>query len=423
MPLLNKSLVHLGSIAVSALVWVSPALAGATEEAASKLCSKLAAAVDDNTKPAGVPGIEMGNIDGAKAVAACEQAVTAFPDDLRLVFQLGRAQQAEGLALEKAFANYSKAAEGGHALAMNHLGFAYENGTGVAIDIVKATAWYLKAAEAGSARAQRNIGISYMDGTGVARDLPKSMQWFMKSAEQGYPPAINYVGILYDYGWGVKQDFAEAAKWYDKAAQLNDADAMSNLGMLYDEGKGVPKDQAKAVALFQQSAGQDNAGGINNLGWAYDRGIGGLPKDIKKANELYLKAADLGEEAAMFNYGESLLTGDGVSQNTAKALVWMNKALDAKSERAAFALAMMHAKGENLPTDPVKAAELFVTALEGPSDEAKEALVTKKGDGLPPAVINALQDKLIARGGSFAKTDGNLSLGAISYMESILSGG
>jgi TPR repeat protein len=411
------------SLSFCALVAEAPSFAGPAEDEAARQCNQLAAAVDDTSKPAGVTGVEMADIDGKAAVAACEKAVAAFPHDSRLTFQLGRAQQAEGSAPDKAFANYTKAAEGGHVIAMNHLGFAYENGTGVASDIVKAAAWYTKAAEAGSARAQRNLGIAYMDGAGVAKDVVKSMQWFRKSADQGYAPAINYVGILHDYGWGVKKDHAEADKWYDKAVELGDADAMSNLGMNYDEGLGVAKDQAKAVALYQKSAEQDNAGAINNLGWAYERGIGGLPKDINKANELYLKSADLGEESAMFNYGESLLNGDGVAKNTTEALVWINKALDAKSERAAFKLAMMHAKGETLPADPAKAAALFVKALEGPSTEAEETLVTKKGEGLPPAVINALQETLIARGATFKKTDGMLSPDAISYMQGILSGG
>ncbi len=411
------------TLSLLALASVAPSVAGPAEDEAVKQCNQLAAAVDDTTKPGDLAGVEMADIDGKAAVAACEKGVAAFPGDLRLIFQLGRAQQAEGSTPDKAFANYTKAAEGGHVIAMNHLGFAYENGAGVTSDIINATEWYTKAAEAGSARAQRNVGIAYMDGAGVAKDVVKAMLWFRKSADQGYAPAINYVGILYDYGWGTKKDQAEAAKWYDKAAQMDDADAMSNLGMLYDDGQGVAKDQAKAVALFQKAAEQDNAGGINNLGWAYERGIGGLPKDIKKANELYLKSADLGEESAMFNYGESLLNGDGVAKNTAEALVWMNKALDAKSERAAFALAMMHAKGENLPVNPAKAAELFVKALEGPSTEAEEALVTKKGEGLPSAVINTLQDKLITRGATFTKTQDTLSPGAISYMQGILSGG
>jgi TPR repeat protein len=62
---------------------------------------------------------------------------------------------------------YRKAAEQGHALAQNSLGFMYENGRGVPLDDAEAVAWYRKAAEQGNDRAQHNLGLMYKKGRGV----------------------------------------------------------------------------------------------------------------------------------------------------------------------------------------------------------------------------------------------------------------
>jgi TPR repeat protein len=414
----HSSLIALSLCALSASV---PTLASPAEDEAAKQCNQLAAAVDDKTKPANVSGVEFGDIDGAAAVAACEKAVAAFPNELRIIFQLGRAQQSEGSALEKAIENYSKAAAGGQAVAMNHLGFAFENGTGVEADLVKATQWYQKAAEAGAARAQRNLGLSYKDGTGVPRDAGKAMMWFMKSADQGYAPAMNYVGILHEDGWAVKQDYAEAAKWYEKAVNLGDLDGMNNLGLLFETGSGVVKDEKRAVELFEKASKEGNAGATANLGRAYENGIGGLSADNRKSLALYKQSSDAGDPDGMYLYGTSLILGS--PEKWQEGIDLLTKATDAGSERAAFELGKMKANGELPDSSPAKAAELFVTALEGLSTEAKIAFIEEKGAGFKPEVLNALQDALIKRGANFEKGSGSLSPGAITYMQSILAGG
>ncbi|MBQ3378207.1 MAG: sel1 repeat family protein, partial [Synergistaceae bacterium] len=58
----------------------------------------------------------------------------------------------------KAFKEFSKAAQGGHAGAQHNLGFMYDNGQGVRQDYQQAVYWYRKAAEQGDAGAQNNLG-------------------------------------------------------------------------------------------------------------------------------------------------------------------------------------------------------------------------------------------------------------------------
>ena len=76
-----------------------------------------------------------------------------------------------------------------------------------------------------------------------------------------------------------------------------DAKAQYNLGVCYETGRGVEQDIKKAVELFRKAADQGHAMAQYNLGHCYRTGEG-VEKDIKKAAEWYRKAADQGYEPA-----------------------------------------------------------------------------------------------------------------------------
>ena len=70
-----------------------------------------------------------------------------------------------------------------------------------------------------------------------------------------------------------------------------------------------------------------------NLGYCFDKGEG-VEQNSTKAVELYTKAAEKGNSAAMFNLGHIFEMGEGVEQNLAKAVEWYTKAQDAGDEDA-----------------------------------------------------------------------------------------
>ena len=63
----------------------------------------------------------------------------------------------------------------------------------------------------------------------------------------------------------------------------------------------------------------DHAYAFYTLGGYYARGIKGMPQDIEKANELYLKAGELGCFEAFCNLGYSYNNGRGVEVDNKKA--------------------------------------------------------------------------------------------------------
>ena len=68
---------------------------------------------------------------------------------------------------KKAFFQFKHAAEAGNSSGQNVLGFCYEYGKGVEIDLQKALELYQKSAKAGNSTGQFNLAICYENGKGA----------------------------------------------------------------------------------------------------------------------------------------------------------------------------------------------------------------------------------------------------------------
>ena len=152
-----------------------------------------------------------------------------------------------GQGVEKNFDWFHKRAEQGHAVAQYNLGYFYENGQGVAMNLDLAFHWFQKSAEQGHAVAQYNLGYCYENG---------AVYWYEKSAEQGNASAQINLGYCYEYGYGIEMDFESAFYWYKKSADQGNATAQYNLGICYQKGQGGEINLDLAFHWFQKSAEQ-----------------------------------------------------------------------------------------------------------------------------------------------------------------------
>jgi len=152
-----------------------------------------------------------------------EQGDAAARYGIGLVLLAGRAQPRD---VPQALRWIRLAAEQGHALAENRLGFLYQHGIGVprdeadAADAADAEAarWYARAAAQGLAVAQSNLGYLYLRGVGVDPDAQQALRLFLRAAEQGEPTAQSALGEMYKLGRGVPQDPVQAYMWLTIAA-------------------------------------------------------------------------------------------------------------------------------------------------------------------------------------------------------------
>jgi len=93
---------------------------------------------------------------------------------------------------------YKKVAENGNAAAQNRLGYIYQNGLGITMNVNKANEWFRKSAENGDEWGQYNLGVNYQYGQGLEQDEKKAMYWLKKSKAQGNADAATQIAILAD---------------------------------------------------------------------------------------------------------------------------------------------------------------------------------------------------------------------------------
>lgn len=163
----------------------------------------------------------------------------------------------------------------------------------------------------GNVECQYLLGLIYArhDLYFVNQDNVKAAYWWNEAAQKGHVMSTSYLGVAYQNGWGVKQNYPKAIECYKIAANANDDYALNNLACLYETGvtieSGYHYEQYKTFEAKPVHA--DDI--LVSSGWdgkKYYRIFKHkttdyktiLPKDIKKACELWKKAASLGNENA-----------------------------------------------------------------------------------------------------------------------------
>ncbi|HEY1379915.1 MAG TPA: tetratricopeptide repeat protein, partial [Gemmataceae bacterium] len=71
------------------------------------------------------------------------------------------------------------------AQAETNLGYLYEHGCGVGLNVFEAARLYRLAADQDFAVAQANLGTLYEKGCGVPQDLTAAVYWYQRAAAQG----------------------------------------------------------------------------------------------------------------------------------------------------------------------------------------------------------------------------------------------
>lgn len=200
----------------------------------------------------------------------------------------------------------------------------------------------------------------------------RALSLFEMAAEAGIAAAHTKLGDYYNFGIGpVREDYARAVAHYRRAAEGGDAPAKSTLAIMYRIGRGVPKDFDRMFDLLQESAEAGYHVSQYRLAETYmnPQSVPGalarrldLPDPVKAA-ELYRMAADQGSvdaKAALAKFHE----GNGGFEDPETRLKWLRNAVEQGDARAINALGFLYEQGEGVDYDPVRAAELYVEALE-----------------------------------------------------------
>ena len=159
----------------------------------------------------------------------------------------------------------------------------------------------------------------------------------------------------------------------EEQVRQGNADAMCDLAHLYEEGKKVPKDYKRAKELYEKAVELGNKSAMNNLAWMYEKGQG-VSQDYAKAIELYKKAIEFGNLGAMNNLAWMYQEGQGVSQDYVKAIELYKKAIELGNASSMYNLARLYEKGQGVSQDYKRAIELYEMAANLGMSEAKEQI-------------------------------------------------
>ena len=102
------------------------------------------------------------------------------------------------------------------------------------------------------------------------------------------------------------------------------------------------------VARVKKLTERGNAEAYSQLAGCYGGGLMGLPQDYAKANELFLKAGELGCAAAYYNLGINYLNGDGVDVDKKKVKYFFELAAMGGHVNARYNLGYMEGQAGNM---------------------------------------------------------------------------
>ena len=158
---------------------------------------------------------------------------------------------------------------------------------------------YLELSSAnGYVMASVYLGYCLYSGNLSEKNVDKALDLFILGYEHGIPSAMNQIGYMMLMGETNERVSGKSVDYFEKAANLDYSAAQYNLGYLYYIGNGVTQNYSIAVKWFQLAAAHNHPDAIFFLAQCYLYGDGGLEKDAKKANDLLVKASDLGNMKA-----------------------------------------------------------------------------------------------------------------------------
>ena len=227
----------------------------------------------------------------------------------------------------------------------------------------------------------------------------EAIEWYKALASGGDVTAMNAIGKLYELGDGVNQDFKTAIEWYEKAAEISDHFAFGqiktdsqydSLGhVFFCDDNSIYEQEIKYkfnhkkidiadIQIFYNEIDSE----LYKLAQRIENGDG-LPKDISKATELYIKAAEFQHSPSMDKLAE--ICNQRIDTNQ-KILKW-----HITSEKFGRIRAMLNIATKFYETDKHRALSWFLRAFfEGDPDAAiLAATMLFYGDGVCKNFIHA----------------------------------
>ena len=259
----------------------------------------------------------------------------------------------------------------GCASALVLLGFCYERELGVPFDGLKATEYYHKAIKIGHVKGAFLLGDCYQYGFVLKQNLEQACGYYRIAADQHYSQAKAKLAFLRVLNGQNVKDSLEELELQEKRGCLV---AINGLGIIYYGGKGVEQSYTKAKELYTAAASKGDEKAFYNLALYYFKGRSEEGRNISKAQEYCVKAAEFGFPSAVYLLGSSFEIGNNGQKNPTKALSYYKKAARLGEKGAMVKLASLYIKGMVVKKDLKKAQVLLEKAANKGHLKAREML-------------------------------------------------
>lgn len=137
------------------------------------------------------------------------------------------------------------------------------------------------------------LGYIYEGGIGVAVNVKSAIEYYKKSCDLRYGVGCVNLGVLY----AKVENYKDANSYFRRACELRNAEGCLNLGISYSYGYGVSVGEIRAKLLFKEARElyidscnkQNDALACQSVAQFYEQGIG--VEIDEKISEIYLKKA------------------------------------------------------------------------------------------------------------------------------------
>lgn len=188
-------------------------------------------------------------------------------------------------------------------------------------DTSEAVSLYKSAAVKGNNDARMKISSI---GKGKDELGEKIKEIFLKMAEEGEPiNMFRCADYLLKTAW-MEEDRKEAFKWFERSADMGYPNAMHQVGLMYRDGVGTARDFGKMAESLGKASEQGFLPSVTLLADLYLQGKL-LPRDEKKAFNLYLKGASLGNGKCQYQIAMMYQNGEGTELNIEESDKWLER--------------------------------------------------------------------------------------------------
>lgn len=199
-------------------------------------------------------------------------------------------------------------------------------------------------------------------------------------------------GVLFSLGRvnEAGENFQEAFNYYNIASSLDYIAASTALGRFYRDGIAVEKDMNKAIVFFESAAKRGDPAAMVFLSEIYETKGGAVLRDYAKAIYYLDEAINLNHPHAYFNKAEAYRKGTLFGEDLKVALDLYKISTELGDHRALYETAMIFWQGVDgaIVTDKPKALQLLQEAAQQGNSAAQVRLgnIYLKGSGLEAGV-------------------------------------